>query len=99
MSDKKEDEKLERETNTFDGKCRVCDYGMPAVNEDLVYCGYITEVLAEHGNDLSLAKLLTSKVDFHGFVYEGYVDLGGDVPELRNLVDEASSCNKFMVKP
>jgi len=103
MSTKTEDEYIEKTTNEFDGKCRTCGYAKPAVNDDLIYCYYVSDILdkcKDKNDQISTAKYLTKTINFKGMVFEGFVDKdeNSDKPSLSILMEEYSSCSKYFKK-
>jgi len=76
--------------------CENCYYSKNAVRDDLMYCSYIGDTIGD-GKDNSIAEHVIDSLRFKGFVYEGYVDFGGELV-LKPCVTLKSQCRKFNPK-
>ena len=80
-------------------KCEDCYYSRPAVNDDLMFCSYIGDVMAmediKDGYNMELAKDLSRTIAFSGDVFEAFIDTGKDAPILAPCVAKTSSCRKY----
>lgn len=80
-------------------KCETCYYSKPAMNEDLVMCSYMDDIM-NHGNVLdskeewSTARYFAKLTNFSGDAFEAYVEVG-DEKLLKVCVEKTAKCGKW----
>jgi hypothetical protein len=84
-------------------KCETCYYSHPAMNEELVVCSYMNDIISGEAKDLSndvdlqTIKYFTDITNFSGDAYQAYVEIEGE-PVLRLCVEKEASCGKWQHK-
>lgn len=80
-------------------KCENCYYSKPAMNEDLVVCTYMNDILNHDGimdstEEWRTARYFAKLTNFNGDAYEAFADEDGE-KILKVCVSKDASCGKF----
>jgi len=80
--------------------CETCYYSLPSMNEELVMCTYMDDLIVnEEANlsndkDLQTIRYFTDISNFSGDAFQAYVETK-DGPKLKLCVEKSASCGKW----